>query len=275
MKYLYITILALLLSSCYPLVQKAYYVESPNVGAFDTTKQTNLNFSGQYFTHTNVQYSHSFNEHSGMFAGMHIGYQGWTKDNVNDSGLTNSFGLSAGYIWYKNIGKKYFEISTGYGFQTNTNILNDRKIQPGEWYSQHSNALFHRVIFQPSYVLIVNKNKIGLSLRNEFLYMPHYQYDFSVGSSEDPGYLQSNHFSDNVQFSDKFAVTHHLFFFFRNCRHKINWGFHAGVSFHSLMLKREYDFLHVGNAIKDDIPQLHPAMAAVVIGFDLGFNWKN
>lgn len=274
MKYVYIILLVCLFASCSPLVQKAFYVESPNIGAFDSIQQTNINFSGQYLTHTNVQFSHSFKDHSGIFAGAHIGYQGWTKDNVHDTGLTNSFGLNAGYIFYQNSGRHYFELAGGYGFQTNTNLLNDRHVQMGKWYGQSTDALFHRVILQPTFAWKLNGNNTGFSLRNEFLYIPHYYYGFNVGSVEEPFYMQSNHFDDEVSFNDKFAITHHLFFFFRNCRHKINWGFHAGVSFHSLMLKREYDFLHVGNAIRDDIPQLHPAMATIVFGFDLGFQWK-
>jgi len=266
--------LAIALTSCYPLVQKAFYVESPNVALFDTTGQDNYNFSGQFLTHTNVQGSHSFNDHSGMFAGAHIGYQGWTKDNPNDTGCTYSVGVNAGYIWYKNIGRRYFELAAGLGVQVNTNLLNDRKVQPGEWFSQSTDATYRYISLQPTFAWKLKGNKTGFSLRNEFLYIPHYTYAFSVGSTEEPYYFQSNHFDDEVSFNDKFAITHHLFFFFRNCRHKINWGFHAGVSFHSLMLKREYDFLHIGNAIRDDIPQLHPAMAEVVIGFDLGFNWK-
>lgn len=253
-----------------PIDTKGFFVESPNVGAFDSVKVTNMNLSGQYLTHTNVQYSHSLNGHSGMFAGLHLGYQGWTKDYAADSGFTNSFGFSAGYIWYKNSGQHYFECATGYGFQTNTNVLNDRKVQQGEWLSQKVNSLYHSVKVQPTFAWNLNKNKVGISIRNEFMYIPHYYYMFSVGSTEDPGYQASNHFSDEIQFNDKFVISHHLFLFFRNGRHKIPWGIHAGMSFHSLMLKREYDFLHVGNAIKDDIPQIHPAMASIVIGFDLG-----
>jgi len=265
-------------------VQKAYFVESPNVALFDSVGQTNLNFSGQYLTHFNAQYAHSLNGKAGLYAGMHLGYQGWTNDKthlqpVNDNSFTNSFGLNGGYIWYNNSGNRYLELSAGYGFQTNTNHVRDRWLSPngflsGPWLDQSTDAIYHQLIIQPSVLWNKKESYIGFCFKNEFMYIPHYDYDFNVALYDDYVGYWSNSFSDQVSFSNKFTIAQQLFFIYRNNRHSLKWGFHAGAAWHALYLRKYYSFYHVNNRLYDLVPESHPAMAAVVIGLDLGFQWK-
>lgn len=106
------------------------------------------------------------------------------------------------------------------------------------------------------------------------MFIPHYDYDFNVALYDDYVGYWSSSFSDQVSFSNKFTIAQQMFFVYRNNRHKLKWGFHAGAAWHALYLRKYYSFFNINNRLWNIVPEAHPAMAAIVVGVDLGFQWK-
>lgn len=285
MKLIYFCLIILILSSCSPLVQKAFFVESPNVAAFDSVKDANMNLSGQYLTHLNFQFSRSFTPHSGLVANVLSCYQGNSGRNdgydyfyprpKHDS---YAYAIGAGYVYYSTAKSGIFECSASYNFQKNKHRLSERGLSPiayiglsGPWLSQDIDASFHSVIIQPSWIWVHDGIKAGFTLKNLFTYIPNYYYFFNIGVYNPDAYYLQNEFEDEVIVSNKFVINQQLFFIFRNEKRLFHWGFHVGIGWPLLFMQRKYsDLSYYDAALPDVIPINTPSMASIAIGFDLG-----
>ncbi len=284
MRWALIFLISLMLASCSPLVQKAYFVQSPNVGAFDTAKVTNVKLSGCYFTNTELQLSHSLTNHAGVFGGALWGYQGW-DDKVDslyafDSkpGLLGTFGLNAGGMWFTQKGHTYLELALGYGYQFNNSRMYGRYVSvvsgfSGPWLDQDVHSSFHRIIFQPSLLYLEDDHILGLVLRSEWVYCPYYYYAHNVSVYDEmlPGYYD---YEDQISFYNKNFFTLTPYFVLSVDAGKTTWNIYAGAVFSNEILRHTGSTDHVNPKTFDYIIDRHPAMASVVLGMEIGLKWK-
>jgi len=285
--FFYSGLFLLFFSSCSPLVQKAYFVESPNVALFDSVGQTNLNFSGQYFSHTNIQFSQSVSAKSGFNANMQIWYPqrvaksaGLSYVFPRDPHPSYAMGFGAGYVFYHSSKNHYFEFTSNYGFLRNRTRVAERSLSPiavfglgGPWLSQDVDATFHTISLQPSFFWNDNGIKTGFVFRNEVVYIPDYYYFFEVSVYNPDLYYISNTLHDEISLSNKWAMNQQLFFVFRNQRKTISWGVHTGFSWSLYAMHKQYDFTHITNELNGVAPTKTPPMAEFILGFDVGVIW--
>ncbi|HBG70985.1 MAG: hypothetical protein A2W93_03215 [Bacteroidetes bacterium GWF2_43_63] len=285
MKYVCIVILACLFASCSPLVQKAYFVESPNVGAFDSAKVTSVDLSGNYYSNTELQYSHSFSEHIGISGGALLGYQGWTSNKSQHEfddkpGPLGTYGLNAGLIWFRNSEPRYFELTIGYGYQYNNSRIISKWLTPagmmmGPYLSHDVHSKFHRILIQPALLWKHNNgDKIGLVIRMELVNTPSFYYNYKLNSYYDSFNPHVQDYRDQISFYKKSFMVFSPFFFIRNSGEKFNIGMHVGLSLHTNVMSQYKIIDNLDSSLERNIIRGHPAMAAVVFGFDIGLNWK-
>lgn len=287
MKYVCIVILACLFASCSPLIQKAYFIESPNVGAFDSAKVTNICISGQYASSSNVQISHSFSNTLGISGSAHFGYQKPVGNSIDNTdfpdkpGKPSSVGANASLIYFKKFQQKYFEISTGYGFQFNNNRKYGGWLIPvsfvgGPWLSHDVHSLYHRLSVQPAFMLFWGNHKFGIAFRTDIVYCPYYFYNYELDIyNPETSYMISDEYSDKISFYNKFFGVVSPFILYRFSHKGIGIGMHLGFAWHSNVINHRNETQYLNPDIVNYIIDKQPTMANVVFGLDMCFSWKN
>jgi len=285
MRWALIFLISLSLASCSPLVQKAYFVQSPNVGAFDTAKVTNANLSGNYFSNTEFQFAHSFSDHIGVSGGALVGYQGWTSNKHqyefdDKPGPLGTYGLNAGLIWFRKSNSRYFELTIGYGYQYNNSRIISGWLTPfgvmsGPYYSHDVHSQFHRILIQPAFLWRHKTgDKVGFVFRMELVNSPGFYYNYKLNSYYDCMNPHVQDYRDHISFYNKSFMVFSPFFFIRNSEGKFNIGMHVGLSLHTNVMSHYTNIDNLDPSLERNIIKGHPAMAAIVFGFDVGLDWK-
>jgi hypothetical protein len=178
--FLFISI-ALLLSSCTAVIQKAYLATSPNVNCFVREKEKNIKAS-VFANHVEIQSNLAFTHHFGVSAGVNLAFK-------------SQAGFELAGIYYTNIQPKtYLEIQAGYGYFDVDSDIDSKpmdigaSIEYGKHLTQNARTGYHKIFIQPAYFFTSENINVGLALKIGMNYFDHYYYYHEVKDDSEGDY---------------------------------------------------------------------------------------